>query len=122
MVAPPLDIATASRIVRWTVAICLALGALFLLVMGLLVRYTTYMRAKPIAFLLELFMISVIASLPIYFVAWARSSSYARATRDFVITVLYGAALWLFVELAGVNSELFTTLKGRVAFFDLSQG
>lgn len=114
-----IDIKTATRIVRWASAIGLAVAAVFLLVMAIIVRYFDYMKAKPRKFMIELLVVSIGTSLPIFYLAHTRRSSFKRATRDFVLITVYGALLWVLCEVAGVNSTLFPEKPRAVPFFDL---
>lgn len=97
------------------------MATMFLLTMALLVRYVDYMRARPWRFIKELLVISVVTSMPIFYVAYKRRSSYKRATRDFLVLTLTGAALWVLFELAGVNSTIFPPRERNVPYFDLSR-
>ena len=115
-----LDILKAAEIVRWGTVFGSVVAAVFLGVLAALARYTDYMRAETGRFLLELFVISVVTAVPIFYVAYTRRSSYRRAARDFVLLTLTGAALWLLFELAGVNTVLFPPKARAHSLFDLS--
>lgn len=102
-----LGIHEARQLISTVTVMTLVAAVVFLAAMGFLVRYVDYMAARPWAFALETLVISVGASIPLFFVAWARDSSHRRAAIGVLALTLKLALFWVALELAGVNSYLF---------------
>lgn len=106
-----LDPAGSSRIVAIATLAILAACAAALVVMAALVRYTAFIRASPLVFAAEVLVLSVGSALPIFLAAHNRGSARNRATLwHFLILSAKLAVFWVLLELAGVNTVLFTTV------------
>jgi hypothetical protein len=109
-----LDVHDARKLIETTTVIVVGVSVVFLGTQALLVRFTEHIAAHPGSFLSELAFVSIVASVPIYYVAYVRSSSYKRATLSFAVLTLKIAAFWVLMELAGVNSFLFPARASSV--------
>ena len=102
-----IEVEDAKGMITTVTLLGMAIAAIFLTVMAISVRYVDYIADNPGLFALELTIVSVVASVPIFYVAYVRDSSYRHATVSFLVLVAKFALLWLLMELSGVNSLLF---------------
>ena len=98
-----------------TTATLVGIGCILvaLLVMAIIVRYTTYISQYPVRFVIEVLAVSVFASLPVFLIAKYRQSSYKRAFRGYLLLTLKFGLFWILTELAGINAVLFPVRKPK---------
>jgi hypothetical protein len=102
-----LNTTTAGGIISTATIVGMLIATVFLGVMSLLVQHTDFIMSRPWRFAFESLLLGVCGSIPVYYVAYSRKSSYKRATRDFVLLILQVAVFWVLFELSGVNTLLF---------------
>jgi hypothetical protein len=102
-----LDQSVSRRIIRYTVIISTVIITIIFLALSIVVRETTYITAHPLKFMLEIAVISLLGSLPVYLVAKNRMTSMKVATKHFILVVLHFVVVWLLAELSGFNNYVF---------------
>lgn len=103
----PLGPSGSSRLVAIATLSVLAAAAIALVVLAALVRYVDFIVAHPYKFAIEVIVLSVGSSLPIYLAAHNRKSEYKAATLHLLILAAKLATFWVLMELSGVNSVIF---------------
>lgn len=79
----------------------------YLIILAFAIRNTQFMVAHPWRFVIEVILVGIVSSLPIFWVASNRGSSYTRAARDFGLLTMKLGIFYILLELAGINAYLF---------------
>lgn len=99
------------KIAKYSTIILFSIAAIILIIFSILVRDVSYIRKYPIKFVLEMILVGVLSSIPIFLIAQSRKSSYKRATRDFIVLTVQFILFWVLAELSGINAYLFPIKK-----------
>lgn len=78
-----------------------------LIITSAIVRDYRYMVEKPLFFMVETIMISILPALPIFFFYVTRSTSPKQTTLTFLALVIKFAALHILFQLSGIYSYTF---------------
>lgn len=94
-------------IVLITTMSLMGLFGVFMIVFGILVRYTEFIKKNTGRFVTETLLVSIISAIPLYIAAYNRDTRVKIVTIQFVLLASKIALFWLLMELSGVNSVLF---------------
>lgn len=94
-------------ILKTLILIVIFMGLFLLFAMSILVRDTKYIEEHPNKFMIELFLISVLAAIPIFYLGYARDVSLKTTTIDFIFLVVKFALFHIGMQLSGFYSNIF---------------
>lgn len=94
-------------ILKTLIIIAIVFGLFLLFVMSIIVHDTKYIQEYPNKFMIELFLISVLAAIPIFYIGYARDVSLKTTTIDFILLVVKFGLFHIGMQLSGFYTNMF---------------
>ena len=95
------------NILKILILFTLVVGLVLIFAMAIIVRDTEFIEEKPNKFLMELFLISVLAAVPIFYIGYARDVSLKTTTIDFILLVIKFGLFHIGMQLSGFYTNMF---------------
>jgi len=86
----------------------LVIGFLILIILSLIVRDTKFISENRGKFMTELFLMSVLASLPVFYIGYSRNLSMTSTVKDFLLLVCKFGLAHICLQLSGFYTNLFS--------------
>jgi len=102
----PLSQAAYSILKNLTI-MALAFGFFILFLLSIIVRDTHFITENPNKFMIELFLMSVLAALPIFYIGYSRGLGLSSTVTDFLLLMVKFAALHIGFQLSGFYTNIF---------------
>lgn len=94
-------------VLKILILLVLIIGFFLLFVLSIVVHDTKYIQEFPNKFAIELFLISVLAAIPIFYIGYARDVSLKTTTIDFILLVIKFGLLHIGLQLSGFYTNMF---------------
>lgn len=82
-------------------------GFFLLFIMSIVVHDTKFIEENTNRFMIELVLISVLASIPIFYIGYGRDASLTTSTINFILLVIKFGLFHLGMQLSGFYTNMF---------------